>query len=199
MSATAGDDSDRWVQIAVRVAPIDVELVADALSAFSPAGVAIHPAIRVDEGGEFAYEELPEPSTLAATVRAPFPEEARRRLEATLAALPLSEAITTVAYIDIEPQDWAQEWKRFYTLQRIGHRLVVHPSWEPYDAAPGEAVVALDPGAAFGTGQHESTRLCLAALEALVRDGDAVLDVGAGSGVLAIAAIKLGARGVRAL
>lgn len=193
------DDSTRWVQIAVRAAPADVDLVADVLFAFAPDGVAIHPAIRIDEGGEFAYEELPEPSTVTAAVRAPFVEAERRRLEAALIALPLAEALTTVAYIDIDAHDWAEEWKRFYTLQRIGRRLVVHPSWEPYEPAPGEAVVALDPGAAFGTGQHETTRLCLGGLEAHVREGDEVLDVGAGSGVLAIAALKLGARSARAI
>lgn len=198
MSAT-NDDSTRWLQITVHAAPDDVELVVDVLSAFAPAGVAIHPAIRIDEGGEFAYEELPEPSMVTAAVPAPFDDEARHALETALRTLPLSQPLGAVAYEEIGEHDWAEEWKRFYALQRIGRRLVVHPSWEAYEAGPGEAVVALDPGAAFGTGQHETTRLCLAGLEARVRAGDLVLDVGAGSGVLAIAAIKLGARSARAL
>ena len=199
MTTPDGDATDRWIEIAVRALPDDVELVADALAAIAPDGVAIHPAIRIDDGGEFAYEELPEPSTVVATVRAPFDATARGRLEEGLAALPVSSVLSPVTYTEVDPRDWAEEWKRFYSLQRIGRRLVVHPSWEPYDAAPGEAVVALDPGAAFGTGQHETTRLCLAALEREVRPGDDVLDVGAGSGVLSIAAIKLGAAAARAV
>lgn len=183
---------DRWVEIAVRVPEPDVELIADVLREYAPDGVAILPVIRIDEGGEFAYEELPEPATVSAAVPGPFGAEERARLEARLAALPLSAPAGPVAYRDVGTHDWAEEWKRFYTLQRIGARLVVHPTWEPYTAAPGEAVVALDPGAAFGTGQHETTRLCLAALEREVRDGDEILDVGCGSGVLSVAAAKLG-------
>ncbi len=190
---------DRWIEIAVRVPAADVDLVADVLRELAPDGVAIVPAIRIDEGGDFAYEELPEPSTVSAAVPAPFDAAARARLEARLAALALSEPLAPPAYRDVGAHDWAEEWKRFYTLQRIGARLVVHPSWEPYDAQPGEAVIALDPGAAFGTGQHETTRLCLAALERLVHGGEDVLDVGCGSGVLAVAAVKLGARAVRAV
>jgi ribosomal protein L11 methyltransferase len=190
---------DRWVEIAIRAPAPDVELVADALRAFAPDGVAIVPPIRIDDGGDFAYEELPEPAMVTAAVPAPFGAAERARLEARLAALPLSRPTGPVAYRDVGVHDWAEEWKRFYTLQRIGTRLVVHPTWEPYAPAPGEAVVALDPGAAFGTGQHETTRLCLAALERRVRAGVEVLDVGCGSGVLAVAALKLGARRARAI
>jgi ribosomal protein L11 methyltransferase len=190
---------DRWVEIAVQALEADVELVADVLREVAPDGIAIHPVIRIDEGGEFAFEELPEPVTVTAAVPAPFAAADRERLEARFAALPLARPVGPVAYRDVGVHDWSEEWKRFYTLQRIGERLVVRPSWEPYEAAPGEAVVALDPGAAFGTGQHETTRLCLAALERHVRAGADVLDVGCGSGVLAIAALKLGARAARAV
>jgi ribosomal protein L11 methyltransferase len=95
-------------------------------------------------------------------------------------------------------QDWAEEWKRFFTVLHIGRRIVIRPSWETYDALPDEVVIDLDPGTAFGTGQHQTTRLCLAALEQYVQPGVAVLDVGTGSGILAIAAALLGASSVRA-
>ncbi len=85
------------------------------------------------------------------------------------------------------------EWKKFYKPQRVGARLVIRPSWETYAAQKGEVVVTLDPAGAFGTGKHETTRLCLELLEALVAGGERVLDLGTGSGILAIAALALGA------
>jgi ribosomal protein L11 methyltransferase len=99
----------------------------------------------------------------------------------------------------IGDHDWAEEWKRFYHVMRAGERLVVRPSWEAYEAVPGDLVIVLDPGAAFGTGQHPSTRLCLAALEREVQPGMRVLDLGAGSGILTVAAALRGAAEVVAV
>lgn len=95
--------------------------------------------------------------------------------------------------------DWAEAWKSDYTVQRIGQRIVIKPSWLHYKPALGELIVALDPGLAFGTGLHPSTRLCLVTMEDYLQPGDQVLDVGTGSGILSIAAAKLGAGHVVAL
>jgi ribosomal protein L11 methyltransferase len=95
--------------------------------------------------------------------------------------------------------DWLEAWKSGFTLQRIGRHIVVKPSWQGYAAAPDEVVIELDPGLAFGTGLHPTTRLCLEAAEDHVQPGDRVLDVGTGSGILAIAAAKLGAAHILAL
>jgi ribosomal protein L11 methyltransferase len=95
--------------------------------------------------------------------------------------------------------DWAEAWKTRYRVLHVGRRLVVRPSWLSYTPRPGEIVLTLDPGMAFGTGLHASTRLCLAALERYLRPGDTLLDVGTGSGILAIAAAGLGAEAVLAL
>jgi ribosomal protein L11 methyltransferase len=189
----------RWVEITVTVEPKDVDAVAYALREVAPNGVVIHPAIRIDDDADFVYEELAEPQAVVAAVPAPFEVEARRDLQRRLMALDLQGPLGRITYHDVEAQDWSQEWKRFYTIQRIGRRLVVHPSWEPYEASPGEAVITLDPGTAFGTAEHETTRLCLAALDRHLRRGQDVIDVGTGSGILAIAAAKLGAGSVRAL
>ncbi len=99
----------------------------------------------------------------------------------------------------VAEEDWAESWKEYFHVARFGRRMVVVPSWLTYDAQPDDVVLTLDPGMAFGTGQHETTRMCLEALEGVVRPGMRLLDVGCGSGILAIAAAKLGAREVHAV
>ncbi len=94
----------------------------------------------------------------------------------------------------LREEDWAHAWKKFYKPLRVGQRVVLKPTWEQFSAAPDDIVVELDPGMAFGTGLHPTTRLCVAALEAIVAPGDHVLDIGSGSGVLSVVALKLGAR-----
>jgi ribosomal protein L11 methyltransferase len=97
----------------------------------------------------------------------------------------------------VDEADWAEAWKQYFPVMRIGRRLVIRPTWRRHRRAPDDVVLALDPGMAFGTGLHPTTRLCLAAIESLadrdLLDGAHVLDVGCGSGILAIAALRLGA------
>lgn len=93
---------------------------------------------------------------------------------------------------DVQDADWENNWKQYYKPMEIGRRLVVIPQWE--EADPGDRVpLYLDPGLTFGTGAHATTRLCLTALEDLVRGGERVLDLGCGSGILSVAALRLGA------
>lgn len=100
---------------------------------------------------------------------------------------------------EIKEEDWAENWKQYYTTLHLTDRIVINPSWLVYDAAPGEIVVTLDPGSAFGTGTHETTALCAELLDELLLSGDRVLDLGTGSGILAIIAAKLGAASVEAI
>ena len=97
----------------------------------------------------------------------------------------------TLALEGVQQEDWENSWKRYYHAMELGKRLAIVPSWEAYDTQ--RTVITLDPGMAFGTGTHETTALCLETLDALVRGGERVLDIGTGSGILAIAALKLGA------
>ena len=120
-------------------------------------------------------------------------EEIRRQIEDGLWRLSLLYPIPEPQVRTLREEDWAHAWKKFYKPLRVGRRVVLKPSWEEFTAQPEDIVVELDPGMAFGTGLHPTTRLCIVALEEVVRPGDSVLDVGTGSGVLAIVAHKLGA------
>jgi len=106
---------------------------------------------------------------------------------------------TTVVLADVHEEDWANNWKQYYKPTRVGLHIVIKPSWEAYVPAGDDIVIELDPGMAFGTGTHESTMLCLELLENHIFPGSTVIDVGCGSGVLSIAAAKLGASKVLAL
>ncbi len=94
----------------------------------------------------------------------------------------------------VNEEDWANSWKAYYKPIEIGEKIVIVPAWEKYDAPAGKLVVRMDPGMAFGTGSHETTRLVIGLLEKYIKGGESVLDVGCGSGILAICAAKLGAQ-----
>ncbi len=107
--------------------------------------------------------------------------------------IPAQPEVRTVRH-----EDWANAWKKFYKPLRVGRHVVLKPSWEEFTPQASDIIIELDPGMAFGTGLHPTTRLCIAALEDVIQAGDAVLDVGTGSGVLAIVAAKLGAASILA-
>lgn len=94
---------------------------------------------------------------------------------------------------EVNEQDWANSWKKYYKPFKIGYNIVIKPSWEDYDAKPEDIVLELDPGMAFGTGTHETTRMCIELLEKYFKEGSVVFDIGCGSGILSIASSKLGA------
>jgi ribosomal protein L11 methyltransferase len=116
-------------------------------------------------------------------------EEAQAAIDA------LSERTPRLVFV--EGDGWRDEYKKYFKVTPLGARLVIRPSWEPYEPRAHEVVVTVDPGRAFGTGTHESTRLLMMALDRLVRGGERVLDVGCGTGILAICALRLGARDAR--
>jgi ribosomal protein L11 methyltransferase len=128
----------------------------------------------------------------------PRGETIRRQIEEGLWRLSLIYPMPDPQVRIIREEDWANAWKKFYKPMRIGTRILLKPSWEEIEQKPDDIVVELDPGMAFGTGMHPTTRLCIAALEELVQPGDQVLDVGTGSGILSVVAVKLGAAHVLA-
>lgn len=105
----------------------------------------------------------------------------------------------TVSVGRVPDEDWSQTWKQFFKPRRVGARFVIRPTWEPFEAGEGDLEIVLDPGQAFGTGDHPTTRLCLELLEQLELGGKRVADVGCGSGILSIGALRLGAESVDAV
>lgn len=99
----------------------------------------------------------------------------------------------------IKTEDWANEWKKYYKLTKVGKNFIIKPTWEEYDLSENEVMIELDPGMAFGTGTHETTALCLEALEKLELKDKLVFDIGSGSGILSVGALKLGAKKVEAV
>ncbi len=101
--------------------------------------------------------------------------------------------------VEVFESDWANEWKKYYKPTRIGERIVIKPSWEAYEAEPRDLIIEIDPGGAFGSGTHETTSMCIEQLDKRVKPNTKVYDIGCGSGILAIAAAKLGAEEVIAV
>lgn len=120
----------------------------------------------------------------------------QRELTQRLAALGLASSIDAEC---VEERDWEAEWRRFFAPVWATERIVVHPSWIPVEPAEGQVAVTIDPKMAFGAGSHESTQLCLQALARYLRPGARCLDLGTGSGILSIAAARLGAGPVLAV
>ncbi len=190
-----------WLELSVEVDSEAVEAVAEVLARYGyNGGVVVEPAWTPGgEGPEFSYD-----TTRPSVLRTYLPldgqaEETRQRIEQALWHLGQMRPIGPLQTRALQEEDWANAWKQHYTVLRVGERIVIVPSWLDYQPAPAEVVLHLDPGMAFGTGLHPTTRLCLRLLEDYTRPGQQVLDLGTGSGILAIAAAHLGASRVLAL
>lgn len=106
----------------------------------------------------------------------------------------LDKGLGSVTAAKVNEEDWENNWKKYYKPIKVGEKIVIKPIWEEYNKNPGEIIVELDPGMAFGTGSHETTRMCIKALERHVNEDSTVFDIGTGSGILSISAAKLGAK-----
>jgi ribosomal protein L11 methyltransferase len=186
----------RWLELSVEADVEAVEAVSEILGRVS-AGTAVQPTrLRRDPDDELAVRDDPT-APYVVTAHVPDGLDAPRAVDATERALWHLQAfdlrpVGRLRVRTVDDADWADAWKRHYVPQRIG-RVVLVPSWVTHNAAPGDAVVILDPGMAFGTGLHPTTRACLALLQEVAPMPSRVLDVGSGSGVLALAALRLGA------
>ena len=201
----------QWAEVSVDTSHEATDLVSEILQELGAAGVVIEDPALLNEyirSGLWDYTDLKESEeTEVVRVKAywALDEELEGKLQHLavrldgLASNGIDKGAGAVSWKAVADEDWAETWKEFFHTEKIGARTVIKPTWEEYEAKAREIVVELDPGAAFGTGQHATTSLCIRALEDLVRPGMTVFDVGTGSGVLAIVAAKLGAKRVEAV
>jgi ribosomal protein L11 methyltransferase len=172
------------------------DLIAGVFFDFELQGVVVEdPGIEPAE--EWAEDAVARPAAHAVIGYLPVDERLdgrRRRLEEEVGRLGNHIGLVyRISYRQVDEQNWAESWKAFFWPQKIGERIVVKPSWREYSPGPGEIVLELDPGMAFGTGTHPTTALCVQLIERHLKPGDAFLDIGTGSGILLLAAAKLGA------
>ena len=190
-----------WLELSVEADPEAVEAVSEILGRVAPGGSSVEPAFELVDEGLGARIDPTRPATVRAYVPARDPVAAERAADEAAVALGHLQAfgLRTIGELRtrlVDEADWADSWKAYFPVMRLGRRLVIRPTWRRHKAEPGDVVLALDPGMAFGTGLHPTTRLCLVALERLADAGRLagarLLDVGCGSGILAIAALRLG-------
>ncbi len=183
-----------WTEVSLRVQPEACDDVSDLLQQLTGSGVTIEPPIEAlgpDEG--YILDEK-EPLTLRGYLYGGVSPSARSSIRRGIVGAGYGPSIAgSLHWRTIREEDWATAWKEHYHVEHAG-KIAIRPAWREYTPKKGELVVTLDPGMAFGTGQHATTRMALVALQELITPDAHVLDLGAGSGVLAIAAIGLGAR-----
>lgn len=191
-----------WLELTVKVHPDAVESVSELMSRYSSEGVVIEEPIELIEDGQAYRVREGEPVTVHAYVPMDgTEEEARQRISEGLWHFASIGAhfVGNLETKSVNEEDWANAWKEHFHVTQIGKRIIIRPSWREYTPKDEEVVITLDPGMAFGTGLHPTTRLCLEQVEQRTRPGMRVLDVGTGSGILALAAAKLGAEHVYAI
>ena len=197
----------KWLELSIDTAPPGIEPVTALLSGF---GVD---SLMIDEEGDFQsflennrrYWDYVDEALVAqkrgkcrVTFYLPEDEDGFHTLGQVRIALSALKkqnpeyAPLLLSMANVADEDWENNWKQFYKPMEIGERLLVVPEWERKEV-PGRVTLVLNPGLTFGTGSHATTRLCLAALDRLIRGGEKVLDLGCGSGILSIAALRLGA------
>ena len=190
----------KWIEAKVVFAceneSLAVELIADIFSTLGIRGVVVDdPHLEPAEG--WGQDAVPRPSKPAVTAYFPADDrliEHRRRLEQNLSRLARDQGIdASVTYCPVNEENWAESWKAFFWPEEITPGIVVKPTWRDYRPSADQMVIEIDPGMAFGTGTHPTTAMCVRLLHKYVRQDQSVLDVGTGSGILLIAAAKLGA------
>jgi ribosomal protein L11 methyltransferase len=195
-------EADEWLELSSLAEHEAVEALSEAFSRWGQ-GVAIEQPVISSGDGDVVSLPAGAPVLVKTYVPLGDPTAATRRqkIERAVWALGKLRQVGPLTVRTLREEDWANAWKEHFFIHRVGRRTAIVPSWrvDEYVAENGEIVLLLDPGMAFGTGLHPTTRLCLSALEDGVQPGNRVLDLGAGSGILAIAAAKLGAAHVDAV
>lgn len=203
----------KWIEVSIKTTTEAVDAVSNILYDAGVAGVVIIDPNDInsvsddDKSWDYVDESLFDTGFEGAIVKGYLSETAEleeniRIIEKLVSYLPnyglaigLGEVTTSI----VDEEEWATAWKQYYKTTKIGRNMVINPTWEEYNPKKDEIVINLDPGMAFGSGTHETTMMCMIALEKAVNNHSVVFDIGCGSGILSIAAGKLGAKKVIAI
>ena len=199
-----------WLEVTVRTNTAGADMVSELLISAGAKGTSIEDRFDAfSEPTDATQWDLIDPSVIEkmdedTLVHAYFPAETTSRetiesLRARLAALTpewlgFDAGKRALEIANVREEDWAENWKKYYKPFRVGRHLVVRPVWEKYEPQAGDKIISIDPGMAFGNGTHETTSMCLGLVEDYIKPGYEVLDVGTGSGILAIASVLMGAQ-----
>lgn len=203
----------QWIEVSIQITHEAAEVAAEILhAAGANNGVVIDDPVLINtlrNSGTWELCDITEQeNTEVVTVKAYYPDDdelqARlARIEAELASMEACFGnkcrFGNTRFRTVSEQDWANEWKQYFHVTHIGEHLVIKPTWEEYTPKSGEHIIEIDPGMAFGTGTHHTTNMCMERLEKVLKPDMEVFDVGTGSGILSIAAARLGAKSVIAV
>lgn len=201
-----------WSEVQITTTPEAEEAVANAFYEAGAGGVAIESSLDLETlWGDplvgYIDEELLNRPANTSLIRGYFPVDAKsdekiQEILIKIAKLPeygLNPGSGELKIVEVKDEDWENSWKKYFVATHVTPKFVVVPSWEEYSPNEGEQIIKMDPGMAFGTGTHETTKLCAELLEQYLEPGSIVADVGTGTGILAIIAAKLGADKVYAI
>ncbi|MFB6363029.1 50S ribosomal protein L11 methyltransferase [Paenibacillus elgii] len=202
----------RWHELTVHTTEEAIEMISNFIHEFGAGGVSIEESgtlnkkrdTSLGQWYELPLNDIPEGRAVIkgyfaeGTDMEAILEELKHSVD-QLAEYDIDTGNPVYELKDVDDEDWANAWKQYFKPLRVTDRLTIKPTWEEYTPEADELILELDPGMAFGTGTHATTSLCLRTLERVIQGGEDVIDVGTGSGILAIAAAKLGAKHVLAL
>lgn len=204
----------KWIELKIQTHRMAVDAISEMLYPIGAKGFSIEDPLDLEHfKEEFPYwdyidEGIENREIDIVVIKAYFPQEDTKIEEVIpqlriqieeLKHFGLEIGKLAISESEMEQEDWEDGWKRYFKTFHATDRIVIQPIWEEYEAKEDEIVVKMDPGMAFGTGEHETTAMCLSLIEKYLKEGDDVLDVGCGSAILSIAAKKLGADKVAAI
>ncbi|MEC7884844.1 MAG: 50S ribosomal protein L11 methyltransferase [Chloroflexota bacterium] len=183
----------KWLELCVDVPPEFVEPISHIFYKYGYGGVSIEsPAdFNPDEG-----EVAPVPETFSVRTYIPkddSTDERRANIEIGVKLINHLHPIEPLKETEIKDEDWETNWKQYFHPIRVGRKLVICPTWQEHASLRDDVIIFLDPGMAFGTGHHPTTRMCMELLEDTIVGGEKIIDLGCGSGILSVTAVKLGA------
>ena len=201
----------KWCEISIQTSHEAVELIAEIFRDLGASGVVIEDPELVNDyitSGKWDYTDIPiakETEVVVEKAYLPVNGELEGRIQTLqqeikdLESRGVNTAPAVLTTAELQDEDWSDTWKQYFHTEKTGEGAVIKPTWEEYASKDDEVVIELDPGAAFGTGTHATTSMCIRQLEKLVKPGMTVFDVGTGSGILSIISAKLGAKNIQAV